>query len=195
MKHQLPVNCTTNDKGFTLLEMLFVLVIAAVLLSIATPTLQAISAQSKAKNSIHKLSGILRNARNHAIHHQTPVLVCPSKDGTHCLSQGWQQGIMVFVDDNQNRQAEPAETMVYFQSPFIEHAKLSWNGLKNDILFSALGLPSGSAGTFVYCPNSDDAQYAHALIISFSGKIRSAEDYNQDGVREAGNNKNIACPG
>lgn len=195
MKQPALISSTSEVSGFTLIEMLFVLAIAAILVSLAAPGFQAFSAQSKAKNSIHKLSGVLRHARNHAVHHQKQVLVCPSEDGIHCLNQDWQAGVMVFEDSNHNRQAEPTETVLYFQAPFIEHAKLSWNGLKNDILFSELGLPSGSAGSFVYCPNNNDAKYAHGLIISFSGKLRLAEDRNKDGIRESGNNKNIVCPG
>lgn len=185
---------TAHISGFTLLEMLFTVMIAALLFSLAAPAFQSFSAQSKAKNSIHKLSGVLRHARNHAVHYQKPVLVCPSEDGVNCLRQDWQRGIMVFEDRNQNRQAEASETLIYFQAPFIEHAKLSWNGLRNNLLFSELGLPSGSAGSFVYCPNNGDVKYAHGLIISFSGKIRLAEDYNRDGIRESGNHKNLVCP-
>lgn len=190
-----PAKSAPKVSGFTLLEMLFVLAIAAVLFAIAAPSFQAFSAQSKAKNSIHKLSGVLRHARNHAVHHQKPVLVCPSEDGVNCLNQSWQNGIIVFEDSNENQQAEPSETLVYFQAPFIEHARLRWNGLNNIMTFSELGLPSGSAGSFVYCPNNNDTKYAHGLIISFSGKIRLAEDHNNDGIRESGNNKNIVCPG
>jgi type IV fimbrial biogenesis protein FimT len=182
-----------NVSGFTLLEMLFVLAITALLVSLAAPGFQAYSAQARAKNSIHKLSGVLRQARNHAVHHQKSVLVCPSHDGLKCHAQGWENGLMIFEDNNNNRLAEPSDNLIFFQSPFIEHARLDWNRTDNYLIFSELGLPSGSAGSFVYCPGNRDSRYAHALIISFSGKMRLAEDHNQDGIREAGNSANIVC--
>jgi type IV fimbrial biogenesis protein FimT len=101
---------------------------------------------------------------------------------------------MILEDHNHNRQRDSSEHLVYFQSPLIEHASLDWNGLNNYMIFSVLGVPSGSAGSFVYCPGNRDVRHAHALIISFSGKIRLAEDLNQDGIREAANNMNIVCP-
>ena len=195
MMTPLHIENRSSIQGFTLIELLFVLAISALLLAIAAPGFQTMSAQSKAKNSLHKLSGVLRLARNHAVNYQTPVLVCPSEDGSHCLDQDWQHGLMILADRNSNRQADPSETVVYFRTPFLEQGRLHWNALKNSLSFSTSGLPSGSVGSFVYCPGNNDVRYAHALVISFSGKMRFAEDQNQDGIREAGNNRNIACPG
>lgn len=181
--------------GFTLIELLVVMTIAAILIALAAPGFEAFSAQSNTKNSLHKLSGVLRLARNHAVHHQTPVLICPSKDGIHCLNQDWQHGLMILADYNNNQQADPSDTLVYFDKPFIEQGSLHWNALRNSLRFKPTGLPDGSVGSFVYCPENNDARFAHALMISFSGKLRFAEDQNKDGIRESGNSKNIICPG
>ncbi len=182
-------------KGFTLLELLSVLAIAALLFSLAVPGFYSFSANSKARNSIHKLSGVLQVSRSHAVNHQKPVRVCPSQNGISCQNLAWQHGILAFEDLNENLHLDATETRIYYQAPFIEYASLNWNALRNHILFSGAGLPVGQAGTFTYCPDSGDAHFAHGLIISFSGKMRQAEDNNHDGIRESGDQKNIICPG
>lgn len=181
--------------GFTLIELLTVIAIASLLVFLVVPGFQSLSAHSTARNSLHKLSGVLRLARHHAINHQTRVLVCPSLDGIHCLDQDWQHGVLILTDDNDNQEADASETVVYFQAPFLEQGSLHWNALKNNLRYAPTGQPEGSVGSFVYCPGNHDTRFAHALMLSFSGKIRLAEDQNKDGIRETGNRRNIICPG
>tara|TARA_R110002167_G_scaffold243833_11_gene449272 strand:+ start:358 stop:948 length:591 start_codon:yes stop_codon:yes gene_type:complete len=179
-------------RGFTLLEMLIVLTITAILMALGSPSFYALSAQSKSKSTIQKLSGLVRLARNSAVNHQTPIVLCPSKNGLAC-GKSWQEGVLIFEDQNNDKQLSKTETLVHFQSPLIESGSIQWSALHNYLSFSGEGLSGNSAGSFVYCPEDNNPKYANSLIISFSGKIRRAGDDNHDGIRESGNSKNIVC--
>lgn len=182
----------TLQNGFTLLEVLTVIAITAILLSLATPSFQAFSAHQDAKATVQKLSGLIRLARNNALNHQRPTLLCPSKDGIKC-TQDWHEGILIFEDQNHDKQLSQHEDLVYFQSPLIKKGSLHWSALHNYLSFSGQGLSGSSAGSFIYCPEDNNPAYANALIVSFSGKARRAQDSNHDGIRESGNAKNIVC--
>jgi type IV fimbrial biogenesis protein FimT len=181
-----------TQHGFTLFEILIVLAIVAILMSLATPSFYAYSAQAKSKATIQKLSGLIRFARNNAINHQSATILCPSKDGLKC-GKNWQEGTLVFKDINNDKQLNSTEAILYFQSPFIESGYIRWTALQNYLAFSGQGLSGSSAGSFIYCPEDKNPKYANALIVSFSGKIRRAKDNNHDGIRESGNTKNIVC--
>ena len=178
--------------GFSLFEILIVLAIVAILMSLATPSFYAYSAQSESKATIQKLSMLIKFARKNAINHQRSTLLCPSKDGLKC-GQSWKEGALIFEDKNNDKQLNNAEAILYFQSPLIESGSIRWTALHNHLSFSGQGLSSSSAGSFIYCPDDKNPKYANALILSFSGKIRRAIDINQDGIRESGNAKNIVC--
>tara|TARA_R110001592_G_scaffold177076_2_gene417236 strand:+ start:37545 stop:38135 length:591 start_codon:yes stop_codon:yes gene_type:complete len=181
-----------NQGGFTLFEILIVLAISAILLSLATPSFYAYSAQSKSKAINQKLAGLLRQARSNALNHQSSTVLCPSLDGLKCGGD-WQEGVLIFEDLNNDKQLNNTEAIVYFQSPLIEKGSIRWTALYNYLSFSGQGLSGSSAGSFIYCPEDKNPNYANALIVSFSGKIRRAIDSNYDGIRESGNNKNIVC--
>ena len=180
------------NQGFTLFELLIVISITAILILLTTPSFKAYSAQSTSKAIIQKLSGLVRLARNNAIYHQHPTILCPSKDGIQC-SQSWQDGALILEDNNNNQKVDNTEAVIHFQSPLIEQGELRWTALRNYLSISGQGLSGSSAGSFIYCPEANKPNYAQALIVSFSGKIRIAEDANNDGIRESGNAKNIVC--
>lgn len=180
------------QKGFTLFEVLIVLAITAILMSIITPSFYTFSAKSEAKATIQKLSGLIRLARNHSVDHQNSTLLCPSKDGLTC-SQNWQDGALIFEDINNDKILNQAESIIYFQTPLAENGSIRWSALHNYLSFSGQGISGSSAGSFIYCPADNNPKYANALIVSFSGKIRRANDNNHDGILESGNSNNIVC--
>jgi hypothetical protein len=46
-----------------------------------------------------------------------------------------------------------------------------------------------------WCPPSGDAHGAVHLVVSFGGRIRWAQDQDQDGIVEKASGQAIACPG
>jgi len=85
--------------GFTLLELMFAIAIAAILVAIAAPnfsdTLKANRVQSQARD----LYSQLNYARSEAVSRGSIVLFCRSSDASTC-SGTWSNGWIVCVDKN-----------------------------------------------------------------------------------------------
>ena len=85
--------------GFTLIEMLVVLVIIAVLLRLAAPSFQRLIVDSRMTTQSNELLTTLYFARSEAVKRNAVVSVCKSADGSTCATSGtWAQGWIVFTD-------------------------------------------------------------------------------------------------
>ena len=98
--------------GFTLIELMIVLVIVAVIAVMAGPGFSEASLNSMLKTSSNALVSSMYTARGEAIKRNVPVRLCASADGSSCATSGdWEQGWVV-LDPNdlviEHRQGLPA---------------------------------------------------------------------------------------
>ena len=77
-------------RGFTLLELLAVLLILGVLLAIGVPSMQALSARTRADSAIFGLRAMLGLARQSAITLNRDITVCGTVDGVRCSAE-WRE--------------------------------------------------------------------------------------------------------
>ncbi len=86
-------------RGLTLIELMVVLVIAAILLTVGLPSLVSFIQSNRVATEISSLDSDLQFARSEAIKQGIPVSVCASSNGTSCLgSNTWQSGWIAFPD-------------------------------------------------------------------------------------------------
>jgi type IV fimbrial biogenesis protein FimT len=83
--------------GFTLIEMLVAIAIAAILLAVAVPSFSAANLSSRLRATSTDLIASASLARAEAIKRNGIVHLCPSADGTSCTSGGWEQGWIVIA--------------------------------------------------------------------------------------------------
>ncbi len=86
--------------GFTLIELLFVAVLVAVLAGIAVPRYQNYAAKARLAGHAQFALETLRLARLEAVTRYIPVSVCASTNGIGCTGTPWDQGWLVFSDEN-----------------------------------------------------------------------------------------------
>src|SRR5690242_6030354 len=85
--------------GFTLVELLFTLAIASILVTIGIPALGSILARSHRRAVEDMLHEGLVHARETAIMRNVRVIVCPSPDGKICVTTtDWQNGWLIATD-------------------------------------------------------------------------------------------------
>lgn len=96
--------------GHTLLEMLCTLAIAALLLGMAVPTLQALLRGQRLATTVSDFFGALTLARSEALRRGVPVVLLAA-------GAGWDSGWMVLVDRNGNLQADAGEDIVASHGP------------------------------------------------------------------------------
>lgn len=89
-----------SDKGFTLIEMMITVVIAALLLTAVVPSFEAFIANNRLSTQANAFIGALKLARSEAIKRNQHVTLCRSGDGQRCSNNtnGFEQGWIVFVD-------------------------------------------------------------------------------------------------
>lgn len=91
----------TQKQGFTLIEMMITIVIAALLLTIAVPSFQQSIRNNRLTAEANNLLTALALARSEAIKRGSPVTVCASSNQSTCSnSSSWTTGWIVFVDQN-----------------------------------------------------------------------------------------------
>ena len=75
-----------SQRGLTLVEVMTATVISAILLGVAAPSFSDVMSTARVRSEALELWALLNWARAEAVRRNVPVLVCPSNDGTSCLS-------------------------------------------------------------------------------------------------------------
>ncbi|OWP49577.1 GspH/FimT family pseudopilin [Pseudomonas nitroreducens] len=81
--------------GFTLLELMVTLAVAAILIGIAVPSLSDATLAGKLSASANDLVAGVAMGRSEAIKRNSVTSLCVSSNGSSCGSGGWDQGWIV----------------------------------------------------------------------------------------------------
>ncbi len=92
-------NLTKRNSGFTLVEMMVVVSIAAILISIAVPSYSALIKSNRLSSGTNEFISALLLARSEALKRSTSVSVCASTDQASCSSgTDFSKGWVIFTD-------------------------------------------------------------------------------------------------
>ncbi len=189
--------------GFTLVEVIVTLAIAAIVLSIGVPSFQSYIQNSRQTTAVNELATALQLARNSAITQRTRVVLCKSNNTsvaaptcrTGAGSGDWLQGWMIFTDPNNSGTLDGGETILRVHGAIDSNTNVSFagnNNVTNRVSFNAQGIALGSNGTILYCDPRGNV-FAKALVISVGGQIRQAlDETGNDGIVDI-QGTNISC--
>jgi len=165
---------TLNHQGFTLIELVITLSIAAILMAIAAPSFSSIIQNNRMTTQYNELLASLSLARSEAIKRAQQVTVCQSSTGTSCggASSSWHVGWIVYVDTNTDDTRDGGEDILRVNSVLSGDNTLSYDSTR--AAFGSDGLAIGnSAGTFTLCDSRGDAN-KQGLVVSSTGRARPA---------------------
>jgi prepilin-type N-terminal cleavage/methylation domain-containing protein len=92
-------NSMTATRGFTLLELMIAVGIAAILATMAVPAFNSMLASTRANTAFTRISADLNFARSEAIKRNRRVLICRSTDGKVCAAAtAWEAGWLLCYD-------------------------------------------------------------------------------------------------
>jgi type IV fimbrial biogenesis protein FimT len=166
--------------GFTLIELMVVVAIAALLQSLAAPAFRGFVNSMRLTAAVNSLFTSLLLARSEAIKRNGRAVVCKSASGDACVSSGnWEQGWIVFHDANNNARRDAGEAIVSHQQATAAPILLTGNNpLASYVSYNPMGQTayvSGAfqAGTLTVCVASASSQEARQIIISSAGRPRT----------------------
>jgi type IV fimbrial biogenesis protein FimT len=105
--------------GFTVTELVMVMLIVGILVAIGTPTFKYVTTSNRISGEINGLLGDMQFARTEAIKEGQSVTVCASSNGTQCIGTGvWNTGWIVFLDLQGTGQVAAGDTVIRIQPGF-----------------------------------------------------------------------------
>ncbi len=168
------------QKGFTLLELIVTLVVAAIVLTVGVPSFQALIRNNRLVTLTNEFIGALHLTRSEAIKRNHRVTLCKSADGVKCADGGgYEQGWMVFDDhQDQDTVVETGETVIRVFQGASTSTGITLKGntpVQKYVSYDALGfsrLAGGGfqAGSLTVC-HAPEARY---IIINSVGRVRTA---------------------
>lgn len=171
--------------GFTLIELMVTLSVAAILLTIAVPNYQTFIQDSRLTAQINSFVTVMTLAKSEAIKRSSPVTVCPSVAGVACTGgKTWSNGWLMFADPNGDGVVDAGEEILQVGAALPGGNTLT---SKNQVRvrFTADGFSSGFFDTFTLC-DSRGAADARGVVLSNQGRIRRAQDSDNDGIEDVG---------
>ncbi len=131
---------------------------------------------AREEGMLNSLVSHLRMARNHAIFSRQDLLMCKSQDQLQCDDKAaWEQGWIIFADQNRNRKKDTDEEIIFRQKAFMYSQKLIYRafGSSQYVLFYHRGY-AHTNGRFIVC--SRQRQKIKSVIISITGRIRIQQE-------------------
>ena len=171
--------------GFSLLELMVTLSVAAILLGLAAPAMEGILLDSRRTVAVNSFVHSIYLARITAADRGHTVSICRSTDGATCSNDtaDWQQGWIVFVNSDRDEppMRDSNEPILSVQAP--------WSGgtvTSNRRSYSFKPYQHAVVnGTMVFCDRRGPTQ-ARAIIINIAGRPRIA-------TRDS-DNRPLRCP-
>jgi len=163
-----------RDYGYSLLELLMTMAVAALILTLGLPSFAALKARNAQRVELNALFHAVHLARKASIMRKQVVSLCPSVDGTTCSpGRDWSGGFLVF--ENSDRDEPPAldaSEVLLHRHVASDSVKVTAN--RRGFTLRATFLRATN-GTLVVCDRAGRVT-PRALVISYTGRPRVAEN-------------------
>ena len=162
-----------RDHGFSLLELLLTIAVAALILTLGLPSFGALKARNAQRVELDALFHAVHLARKASIMRRQVVSLCPSTDGITCSpGPDWSGGFLVFENSDRDEppQLDAGEVLLHRHSA-PRAVKITAN--RRGFTLRATFLRATN-GTLIVCDRAGRVA-PRALVISYTGRPRVAE--------------------
>lgn len=191
---------TNRSKGFTLIELMVMLVVVSIVISVGLPQMMVFFKGNRMVTNTNDLVSGLQIARSQAIKEGSRVSICKSTNADTAAptcaggAEGWEQGWFVFVEGsdagNLIGQFTAADGAILKVNTGAEGAGVTIttddNQIKDYISFTSRGTPKQSngvsqSGLFKICDdrgllNASGNVVARGVEVGASGRVRAIKD-------------------
>jgi len=156
--------------GFTLIEAMVVLAIAAITLTLGIPAFNDVLQRQRVATTMHLLSADMAMARGTALMRRSQVVVCPRRAPTACNDmRDWSRGWLVFIDPDGNRQPDAASDILRV-SDAPASDQLDLPSTRSFLRYQADGRSAHSNLTVRVCAGST---LRGKVVVNNLGRVRS----------------------
>jgi type IV fimbrial biogenesis protein FimT len=163
--------------GFTLVELLVTLAIAAILFGLAVPSMARFLQSNRLTTATNTLVSNLQLARSEAIERGVPVMLCKSADGTSCSTSAgvsWANGWLMYADLNGDSAWTAAnDVMIRIQEALPADIAVTAPG--NVITFNRQGMIGTGPGTGNYQLCSTPLGKSRIVSLGATGRTTLSE--------------------
>jgi type IV fimbrial biogenesis protein FimT len=173
-----PPGSPTRQSGFTLIELIIVMILVGILVAIGVPSYKSITTSSRMSAESNALLGDLQYARAEAVREGEPVTVCISSSGTSCdtASTSWQEGWIIFTDLNDDQKVDAAgDAVLRVQRAFSSTDTFTSSNTDYAVTFTREGFAylgaAGGSMTITLHDAAAEQYYSRCLNISQAGMM------------------------
>lgn len=170
-----------RGSGFTLIELMVTVALAAILAFVAVPSLNVFKRNAELTTATNALVSAIATARSEALKRNYNALVLAA-DGSR-----WESGWIVFIDRNFNNAFDAAsETVIATQEPLPTYFKVTKTSSSASafILFNASGYSKNSSGGFEAVTftisrqdltGDDELRQTRRIKVASTGRVRTCK--------------------
>ena len=152
--------------GFTLIELMITLVVAAITLTVGVPSFQSMFLNNRMSTQANDLVSSLNLARGEAIRRGVSIKVCSSNNQASC-SGSWANGWIVITADD--------VTLIKAYGALKGSSTLTASPAT--LTFTSAGFLSGAQTTFTLCDSSETGEQGRQIIVSTTGRPGNTSPY------------------
>ena len=175
------------SRGFTLLELMIVISIAAIGTALAYPSFTGVIRSNRVATSTNSLIAAFNLARTEAIRSNRGGGVCPSSAGASCTGSDWNAGFLAYTDNDRSGGWSDGDTAIRY---FEANSALSLGaaagegevggGEISQVAFDRRGRVT-TATDFTLkladCPSGED--YQRRITVARTGQTRMSKEHCQ----------------
>lgn len=160
-----------KEAGFSLVELVVTVAIAATILSVVLPAFGAMLQRSREQSAYELLTLAFASARLESVKAGKPVTVCPSSDGLTCRGDDvWTDGWIIYEDPGRDLQPGGSDAVLHRFDPVGKGLRLRSGAGRKRVRFYPSGWAYGSNVSVRLC--GDDG-YLGAVIVNIAGRART----------------------
>jgi len=160
------------SRGFSLLELLMTVTLAALVLTLGLPSFGNLVADKRLRAETDALFHAVHLARKASIVRRRVVSLCPSSDGRSCDGGAdWSNGWILFADADRDEQVDEGEDILEVHA-VDERVQVDANRPIFTLRATEL---RATNGTLVICDRAGRAE-SRALVVSYTGRPRVARE-------------------
>ena len=152
--------------GFSLLELMITVAVAAILLALAVPSFTSIINNNRLTAGSNALVTAMHHARSEAVRRNARVTVCASTDGSTCAGSGnWQSWVTIVTNGGEVLRTQTIKAPVQMSSA-IQQVVFRSDGLARDASGTLL------AGDFTACiPTTHPAENQRVVAVASGSRV------------------------